>query len=104
MPPESRKRSRELARAIGDRPDRIAQILEDALPQLNQTFRRRRHADLASDTQKQRLAEFLFEQENLPADRRLRHVQLAPTCRERTGLGDRLQDFELTQVHNGGHD
>ena len=69
------------------------------MPELDEAFRRRRHPHLPADPQKQRLAELLLEQENLAADRRLRDVQLAPAPAERSGLGDRLKDFELPEVH-----
>ena len=75
------ERAAQLARAIGDDADRLADILEDALAELHEALGRRRHPDLASDAQEQRLAELLFEQQNLPADGRLRHVELP--CRTR---------------------
>ena len=93
------QRAAQLARAIGDRADRLADVLEDALSELHQALGRRRHPHLAPDAQEQRLAELLFEQQNLAADRRLRDVQLPPAGGERSGLGDRLEDFELAQVH-----
>ncbi len=99
MPPDSRSVPRKLARAIGDRPDRFAHVLKDALAELHQALGRRRHPHLTADAQKQRFAELFFEQQNLPADRRLRDVQLAAGRGERSGLGDGLKDFELAQVH-----
>ena len=99
MPPASRSVPRERARAIGDGADRVAHVLEHALPELHEALGRRRHAHLAADAQEQRLAELLFEQQNLAADGRLRHVQLPAARGERAGFGDRLQDFELAQIH-----
>ena len=93
------QRAAQLARAIGDDADRLADILEDALAELHEALGRGRHSDLASDAQEQRLAELLFEQQNLTADGRLRHVELPPARGERPGFGDRLQDFELPQIH-----
>ncbi len=93
------KRAAQLARAIGNRPDRFPDILKHALPELDEALGRGGHANLPSDAQEQRLAQLLFEQQNLAADRRLRHVQLAAAGRERPGLGNRLQNLKLTQVH-----
>ena len=42
--------------------DRVAHVLEHALPELDEALGRRRHPHLAADAQKQRLAEFLLEQ------------------------------------------
>jgi hypothetical protein len=54
---------------------------------------------MSADAQKQRFAEFFFEERNLPADRRLGHVQFPATRGKRSGLGDRLQNFKLTEIH-----
>ena len=93
------QRAAQVARAIGDGADRFADVLKDALSELDEALGRRRHAHLAADAQEQRLAELFLEQQNLPADRRLRHVQLSAARRERSGFGDRLEDFELAKVH-----
>ena len=99
MPPASRSVPRSVARAIGDRADRVAHVLEHPLSELHEALGRRRHPHLTADAQEQRLAELLLEQQHLPADRRLRHVQLPAARRERSGLGDRLENLELAQVH-----
>ena len=99
MPPDEPQRAAQLARAVGDRADRFADVLEDALPELHQALGRRRHPHLTADAQEQRLAQLLFEQQNLAADRRLRDVQLPPARGERAGLGNRLKDLELAKVH-----
>jgi hypothetical protein len=62
---------------IGDRADRLADVLEDALAELDQRLRGGRHPHLPADPQEQRLAEFLLEQQNLAADGRLRDAELA---------------------------
>jgi len=72
------QRAAQFARAVSDRPDRVPYVLKHPLTELDQAFSRRRHAHLAADAQEQRLAELLFEQQDLAADRRLRHVQLRP--------------------------
>jgi dihydroxyacid dehydratase/phosphogluconate dehydratase len=46
----------------------------------------RRDPDLAGHAQEQLLFELLLEQQDLPADRRLREVQLMPGGRERPGV------------------
>ena len=96
------QRAAQLARPVGDGADRVAHVLEDALAELHEALGRRRHPHLAADAQEQRLAELLLEQQNLAADRRLRHVQLPAARGERAGLGDRLEDFELAKVHRSG--
>ena len=101
MPPASRSVPRSVARAIGDRADRVAHVLKHPLAELHEALGRRRHPHLPADAQEQRLAELLFEQQNLPADRRLRHVQLPAARGERAGFGDGLEDLELAQVHAG---
>src|SRR5204863_8925740 len=53
----------------------------------------------SSHPEKQRLTELVFEEQNLPADRRLRHVQLAPAGGERSRFRDRLENFQLTEIH-----
>ena len=96
------QRAAQLARAVGDRADRVAHVLEHALAELDQALGGRRHPHLAADAQEQRLAELLFEQQDLTADGRLRHVQLAPARGERAGLGNGLKDFELAKIHVSG--
>ena len=70
------QRPAQRARVIGDRADRVADVLEHALSELDQALGGRRHPHLPADAQEQRLAQFLLEQRDLPADGRLRHVQL----------------------------
>ena len=41
------------------------------------------------------IAQLLFEQQNLAADRRLRYMELAAARRERSGFRDGLENFEL---------
>ena len=99
MPPESRSVPRSSrVRSVIDA-HRFADVEKHALTELNQALGRRRHAHLAPDAQEQRLAQLLFEQQDLAADGGLRHVQLPPARRERAGLGDGLEDFELSQIH-----
>ena len=59
----------------------------------------RRDANAPPDPQEDALVQLVLEQQNLAADRRLRHVQLSPGAGERSGLGDRLDDLELAQIH-----
>ena len=85
--------SPQLARAVGNPADRVVDVLEDALSELHEALGGGGHPDLAADAQEQRLAQLLFEEQNLAADGRLRHVQLAPARGERPGFGDRLEEF-----------
>ena len=72
---------------------------EDPLAELHEALGRRRHAHLTPDAQKQRLAELLLEEQDLAADRRLRHMELFAARRERSGVRDGLEDLELAKVH-----
>ena len=89
------QRAAQLARAIGDGADRLANVLKHALPELNEGFGRLRHAHLPPHAEKQRLAELFLQEEHLAADRRLRHMELPAARGERAGLGDGLENFEL---------
>ncbi len=84
---------------VADQGDRVLQILEDAVTELEQRFTRRRDADAPADAEEDGLVQLLFEQEDLPADRRLRHVQPFAGSGEGAGFGDRADDFELTKIH-----
>ena len=53
----------------------------------------------APETEEQLLVQLLFEQEDLAADGRLRQMELLAGARERAGLRDRPQNFELAKVH-----
>jgi len=66
---------------IGNRPDGLAHVEEHALTELNEALRCRRHPDLAAYPEKQRLTEFLFEEKDLAADRRLRDMELSSRTR-----------------------
>ena len=99
MPPDSRSVPRSSRVRSVMAPDRVAHVLEHALPELNERLGRRRHADLTAHAQKQRLAELFFEQQDLTADGRLRDVELPAARREGPGLGDGLENFELAEIH-----
>src|SRR4029453_824643 len=88
-------RAAELLLAYGDGRNRVFEVLEDAMAQLQQRLPSGGDADATPDAKKDRLLQLVFEQQNLTADRRLRHVQLVPRGRERTGFGDRTDDLEL---------
>ena len=99
MPPDSRSVPRSSRVRSVMAPDRVVHVLEHALAELDERFGRGRHADLTAHAQEQRLAELLLEQQDLAADGRLRHVQLAAARGEGSRLGDGLEDFELTKIH-----
>ncbi len=96
-----------------DQPDRAAQLLlrlaqplggladvvEDPDRQLEQRLAGRRDLDLALDAPEQRLVELGLEQQNLARNRRLRDVKAAAGPGKRPGLGHRLENFELSQIH-----
>jgi len=83
--------------------DGVLQVAKDAVAQLQKGFTGRGNPDPPSDAVKHRLAELIFEQENLPADCRLRDVQLLAGGRERAGIGYGPDDLELPQVHGRQH-
>ena len=85
--------------AVGDPGNRVLQVLEDAMRQLQQRVAGRSDPDAAADAEKDRLLQLFFEQQDLAADRRLRDVQLVAGGGERAGLGDGANDLELTKVH-----
>ena len=58
-----------------------------------------RDLDPPAEPDEQRLVEFFLEQQDLPADRRLRDVQPRARGRERAAVRDRPEDFELSQIH-----
>ena len=72
------------------------------MTELQERFARRRDADAPADAQEHRLVELFLEQQDLPADRRLRHVQPLAGRREGAGFGDGPDDLELAQVHSAG--
>ena len=99
MPPTSRSVPRSdscLSLIVGDG---VLQVLEDAVAQLQERFASGRDADAPADAVEDRLAELLLEQQDLPADRRLRDVQLFAGGGERAGVGDGADDFELPKIH-----
>ena len=99
MPPTRRIVPLERFALVADGRDRVLQVLKDAMAQLEQRFAGRRDADAAADAMEDRLAELVLEQQDLPADRRLRDVQLLAGGGERSGVGDGADDLELPQVH-----
>jgi hypothetical protein len=82
LPPDSRSAA-QLARAIRDDTDRFPNVLKDALAE--RTGLRPASSGTPPDPEEQRLAELLFEQHDLPADGRLRDVELPAARGERTG-------------------
>ena len=92
------KCSTELAGAIGDLAERLPHVLKDPLPELDEALGGRRHSDLPADPQEQRLAQLLFEQQDLTADGGLRHVEPPAARGKRSGLGDRSEYLELAKV------
>jgi len=83
-------------------PNRLANVEKHTLSELNEALRGRCHAHLPGPREKERLAKLFFEQQNLTADRGLRHVQLAAARGERAGLGDCLEISSWRRIHDGG--
>ena len=93
------QRAGQLLLRVEDAFGRVADVGEHPMAQLQQRFAGRRDLDAAAEPDEQRLLEFFFEQQDLTADRRLRDVQPRAGGGERTALGNRAQDFELSQIH-----
>jgi hypothetical protein len=87
--------------AIGDRRSGFADVGENAPAQLQEGFTGVSEPDLAPEPKEQRLAQLLLEQQDLPADCRLRDVQAVCGRRERAGVGDGTDDFELPEITGG---
>ena len=88
---------------VADAGDGVLQILEDAVTQLEQRFAGRGDPDAPADAMEDRLAELVFEQQDLAADRRLRDMQLLAGGGEGAGVGDGADDLELPQIHGSGY-
>ena len=84
---------------FADARHRILQVLEDAVAQLQEGLTGSGDPDTPADSVKHRLAELLLEQQDLPADCRLRHVKLLARRREGARIGDGADDLQLPQVH-----
>ena len=69
------------------------------MAELHQRLAGRGNADLPPDAQENALVQLFLEQQDLAADRRLRDVQLSAGAGEGAGLGDRLDDLELAEIH-----
>jgi hypothetical protein len=93
------QRAAEHLLALPDERHGFLDVAEDAMAELHERFACRRDADAPAHAQEHRLVHLLLEEKNLPADGRLRHVQLPPGARERSGFGHRLNDFQLPQIH-----
>src|SRR4051812_20087537 len=77
----------------------VLQVLEDAMTELQQRLAGWRDADAAADAVKHRFAELVFEEEDLPADGRLGHVQLRTGGGEGAAVRDGADDLELAEIH-----
>ena len=84
---------------LADGSDGVLQILEDAVTQLQERFTRGRDADTPANPMEDGLAELFLEKKNLPADGRLRDVELFTCGGEGAGVGDGADDLQLPQIH-----
>src|SRR5690606_36000093 len=87
--------------ALGDGCPRRFDVLEDPPAEAEQRLARRGDAKLSAHAQEDLFVEFLLEDEDLPADSRLRQVEMMTGGRERTGVGHGPEYLELAQVHGG---
>ena len=84
---------------VTDGGDGVLKVLKHPVTELQERFAGGSDPDAAADAVKDRLAEFFFEQQDLPADRRLRDVELRPGRGEGAAVGNGADDLELAQVH-----
>ena len=73
------------------------------MTQLEQRLAGRGDPDAPADAVKDRLAELVLEDQNLPADRGLRDVQLLPGGSKGAGLSNGSNDFELPEIHESAY-
>ena len=85
--------------AVADDGDGFLDVPEHPMAQLHEGFAGRRNPNLTADAQKDALVQLVLEQQDLAADRRLRDAQLPTRPGEGAGLGDRLDDLELAEIH-----
>ena len=98
-PAHHRDRAGQHLLAIGDARRRVADVVEDAVAELEQRFAGGGDLHAAPQPHEQPLVELVLEQQNLAADGGLRHVQAGPGRRERPRFRDGLDDFELPEIH-----
>src|SRR5207237_9759335 len=97
------ERAAQVLLAVYDRCARFADVGEHPVAELQERFACRRDLDLASEAEEERLVQFLFQQEDLPADGRLRDMEPCTGSRERASIGQRADDFELSEIHGLAH-
>ena len=98
------QRAGQLLLVIEDLAGRVADVREHAVAQLEELLPGRRDLDPSAEAEEERLLEFLLEQQDLPADRRLRDVQPRAGGGERAALGNGAQNLELSQIHSVTHE
>src|SRR4051812_26185864 len=98
-PPHQPHRSLQRFLLVADRRHGVLQVLEDAMTELQQRLASWRDADAAADAVKHRFSELVFEEQDLPADRRLGHVQLRTRSGEGPAVRDGADDLELAEIH-----
>ena len=79
--------------------DGEGEVVEQPAAELDERLAGARGHGAASLADEDGLAQLVLEEQDLAAHRRLRDVQLFAGARKRAGLGDRAQDFELSEVH-----
>ena len=82
---------------VGDAGGRVVDVVEDAMAELQQRLAGGGDLDAAAEPDEQPLVELVLEQQDLPADRRLRDVQLGAGAGEGAGFGDGPDDFQLAR-------
>ena len=97
------KRAGERLLALENARPRLVDVFEQAITQAEQRRSGRRNLDLSPDPQKELLAQFLLEQEYLPAHGGLRQVEVLAGTRERAGGRNGLENLELPEIHRPLH-
>jgi hypothetical protein len=84
---------------IDDRRAGFANVGKHPVAELQERLAGRRYLYLTAEPQEQRFVQFFLEEQDLPADRRLRDVQPCSGPGERARVRDRPDDFKLSEIH-----
>ena len=93
----------QFAMFVPDLADGRRQVVEQPAAELDQRLSGAGRRGAATLPDEHRLAQLVFEEQDLAAHRRLRDVELVPGAGERAGLGNRAEDFELPEIHEAGY-
>ena len=96
MPADQVERAAQGLLAVGDAGRGVADVVEDAVTELENRLAGSGDLHAASEPDEQPLVELVLEQQDLPADGGLGDVEPGTGAGEGAGLGDGADDFELS--------